>query len=74
VFWQAIHYDADNGTARFNLACAEARLGKGYAAVAALRELEPSAELRAKIEADADFDGVREDGVFREFVEGLPGA
>lgn len=69
-FSAALGHDRTNTTATYNLACAYARAGQARDAVGVLSRL-PHAGLAAKLAADRDFDGVRSDPVFVEFVAGL---
>jgi hypothetical protein len=71
-FQEALRFDAGWEVPRYNLACAQARQGQADVAVRQLQELPATAALRAKIEGDSDFDGVRADEVFEGFVAGLP--
>jgi len=71
-FMMALWYDPSNEVARFNTACAYAQLGDVSETVFHLRHLPATAELRAKVEGDADFDGLREERVFVAFMKGLP--
>ena len=71
-FGAALDLDPTFDTARYNLACAAARSGAVDAAVRHLSDLPGTAELRAKIAVDADFDGVRGEEPFQVFVATLP--
>ncbi|MDP7112391.1 MAG: hypothetical protein QGH45_10520, partial [Myxococcota bacterium] len=59
-------------TARYKLACALAVLAEVAGAVHHLQAMPRTAELRPKIEADADFDAVRADPAFVTFLDTLP--
>jgi len=72
AFERAAQWDRENQTARYNLACACARLKDTEGMVQSLSMLPATAELRAKIEADADFDGVREKHFYQKFMDSLP--
>jgi len=68
----ALYLDPGNHTAQYNWACALALQGEVGDAVQQLMKLERTVALRLKIEGDADFDGARDERVFREFMQGLP--
>ena len=72
LFYSALLYDGDNETARYNLACSKARIGQLSTALDQLAVLPATAELRAKIEEDADFDEVRHERRFVDFMQRLP--
>ena len=72
LFESATMWDRDNETAQYNLACACARLGDIEAMITSLSALPATAELRSKIVADADFDGVREKFFYSKFMQALP--
>lgn len=68
-FTAALLQDRTNPTATYNLACAYARSGDAPSAVGVLSQL-PREGLAAKLAADHDFDDVRRDAIFVEFVGG----
>jgi hypothetical protein len=59
----------------YNLACAEALQGGSPAAVASLRKLVASGQIAsaAQIEADSDFEAIRNDPEFIAFLDELRG-
>ncbi len=71
-FAAALDLDPSFDTARYNLACALARQGDVAGAVRHLEALPATADLRPKIEADADFDPVRADPAFTALLDALP--
>jgi hypothetical protein len=72
LFEMASQLDPENPTPQYNLACALARQQKVEAALDLLEKLPANAALRAKIERDPDFEGVRENAEFAAFVATLP--
>lgn len=69
-FSAALLHDRTNTTATYNLACAYARSGDSASAVGVLSRL-PKEGLAVKLRSDRDFDGVRSNPGFAEFVAGL---
>lgn len=70
-FGAALREDPTHRTARFNLACAEARRGRVSAAIDALRQLPQDKALKKRIAGDGDFDGIRGDSAFKAYVREL---
>ncbi len=71
-FAAALDLDPTFTTARYNLACAHALQADAPGAVYHLLQLDPTAELKAKIDADADFEPIRTADEFTAFIKTLP--
>ncbi len=71
-FFTALQFDAENATARYNAACANARQRKVADVVDALDRLRAQPGLKRKIARDADFDDIRETKPFAAFFASLP--
>lgn len=71
-FLAALKMDQAFETARFNLACALALQGNYPDAIRHLKLLPQTAELKAKIAADKDFDPIRAQEEFEAYVQSLP--
>jgi len=71
-FLTALKMDPTFDTARFNLACALALQANHPDAIRHLKHLPQTAELKAKIAGDADFDPIRTQEEFEAYLQTLP--